>query len=206
MGDEDVRDRPGLDHISDSEMSGFLDRDLAPADRQRVEAHLESCPECRRELVEVRRLAESYRPGALGTGRVWTRVVTGTAIAAGLVGLLLLPSSRQRPALRPDTVRAPAQVPNREGRMRIDVVAPVTDAPLAATAVAFTWHAAAADVYRLTLLTESGEPVWTLETADTSAALPARIVLAPGAYFWRVDAIADGITASTGVRRLVIAR
>ena len=41
----------------------------------------------------------------------------------------------------------------------------------------------------------------------TSIVLPAEVTLTAGrTYFWRVDAHADGITASTGTMRLQVAR
>jgi len=207
MGDENVRDSGALGHISDSELSGFLDDDLDPTDRRRVEAHLDACAQCRRELIEVRSLAASYRPPAtLTSGRLWARIAAGAALAAVLAAVVLLPRSNPTVPGRTDAVRTPTQAGSREGRLRIDAVSPASDAAVAASAVVFAWHSTAADIYRLTLLTESGEPVWSLETADTSAVVPSSTPLKPGAYFWRVDAIGDGITATTGVRRLIVAR
>lgn len=37
-------------------ISGYLDGELAPADRADLEAHLEGCPACQRELDTMRRL------------------------------------------------------------------------------------------------------------------------------------------------------
>jgi hypothetical protein len=59
----------------------------------------------------------------------------------------------------------------------------------------------------LSLLTENGDPVWTSETGDTTVALPDSVRLqASQAYFWRVEAIGNGIAATTGVHRLQIPR
>jgi anti-sigma factor RsiW len=40
----------------DNELSAYLDGELAGAERQRVDAHLALCPECRRTLEDLRRL------------------------------------------------------------------------------------------------------------------------------------------------------
>ena len=73
-------------------------------------------------------------------------------------------------------------------------------------AVAFTWHASASDAYRVTVLTETGDPVWSGETTDTTAKLPPSARLESGhTYFWRVEGIEKGIVATSGVRRLHIA-
>jgi hypothetical protein len=71
----------------------------------------------------------------------------------------------------------------------------------------FQWRSRQGDSYRVTVLTESGEPVWTAETTDTSISLPTGITLEPGrGYFWRVDAVADGLSATSGVQRFQVVR
>jgi hypothetical protein len=83
-------------------------------------------------------------------------------------------------------------------------VSPADDSTATAPLV-FTWRAATADVYRISVLAEAGDPVWTAETNDTTIALPDSISLQPGrAYFWSVEGIANGIVASTGVHRLQV--
>jgi hypothetical protein len=50
------------------------------------------------------------------------------------------------------------------------------------------------------LLAEDGEPLWTLDTSDTSVTIPASVLLQVGrTYFWRVDAVHDGVAATSGV-------
>ena len=64
-----------------------------------------------------------------------------------------------------------------------------------------------ADFYRIALLTETGDPVWTADTGDTTIVLPDSVSLQPGhAYFWRVEGIGNGIAATTGVHRIQIPR
>lgn len=206
MGDERVHESGALGHVTESDLAGYLDNDLAPADRQRVESHLDACAQCRLELVEVQRLAASYQAATPRGVRRWMPAVAVLAVAASLAALLLIPRGRDAATQRVEPVRSGGQAAGREGQRRIEVVSPAGDVAVGAATIAFTWHAVSADVYRLTLLTESGEPVWSLETADTTALVPSGTRLKPGAYFWRVDAIADGITATSGARRLLVTR
>jgi anti-sigma factor RsiW len=197
-----VHESGALGHVTESDLAGYLDHDLAPADRLRVEAHLDACAQCRLELIEVQRLAASYQAATRRTARRWIPVAALTALAASVAALLLIPRIRETTTQRVEPVRSAG----REGQLQIEVASPASDVAVAAATVVFTWRAARADVYRLTLLTESGEPVWSLETADTTALVPSGTRLKPGAYFWRVDAIADGITATSGARRLLVTR
>jgi hypothetical protein len=131
-------------------------------------------------------------------------LVLAGAVAASLVGVALVRrSGLATGASLASPVRAPAIS---EGRARIGIVSPGENATTLPGSLAFTWRPLAADFYRLTLLTESGAPVWTVETADTTASLSDRVVLQPGAlYFWRVDAISAGISASSGSHRFRVA-
>lgn len=194
-------------HLSESELAGFLDGALPPAERRRVEEHLDGCAECRGELVEMRRITNGYAKHASGSAsrRMLPRWAVPAALAAGLAVLVLLPRFLASPSGY-EPVRAGEPAGDGEGRDRIGVVSPAENATVAADAVTFTWHRAAADVYRISLLTESGEPMWSAETADTTIAFTGHASLRRGQpYFWRVDAITNGITATTGVHRLLVA-
>ena len=197
-------------HLSEHELAGFLDDDLAPEERQRVIAHLDQCPRCRRELVDMQQVVDAYAPAREPaatprrepSGKRWPVVagIGGLAAAAVVVAML---------AGRPGTSEEPLQPRVRganipavgESRQRIAVVAPPESATVSARSVAFSWRPTGADVYRFTLLSESGEPIWTHETPDTTLRLPVSVAPArETAYFWRVDAIADGIAATSGIR------
>jgi len=191
------------DHLSASDVAGIIDHDLEPAERHRIEAHLDQCAECRSELIESRRVTDAYArrtPAALRSLRRWW---VPAAMAAGLATLLLLPRSTTAPGLLREPTRA-APVTDGEGTPRIDIVAPAENATVAADAVVLTWHATAADAYRIVVATENGDPVWSGETADTTLRLPPTALRSAQTYFWRVDAIANGISATTGVHRLLI--
>lgn len=195
------------DHLTAGEIAGYLDRDLAEADRHRVEHHLEACAECRGELTAVARLADSHAPAPsirpLPTPRPARRqlpLALAGALAAGLAALFLIRPGIVGNAPRREPVRAPDFG---EGRARLEIVSPSPDSIVAANRLALTWHSSQASLYRVTVLSESADPLYTADTRDTSIALPDSITLLPGrTYFWRVEGIANGIVSSTGATRL----
>ena len=194
----------GLVHLSDAELAGYLDHDLSADERRRVETHIDECAACRREIVallpithpgEPRGSTIVYRPR-----RWWI-----PAAAAAVVAALALPRLT-RDAPGPDAPQRARPVMEAGGRSGLAIVAPADDATVEGRVV-FTWRSKNADAYRIAVLTEKGDPVWTSDTGDTTAALPDSVLLEPGhAYFWRVDAIGTGIAASTGAHRLQIPR
>jgi hypothetical protein len=123
----------------------------------------------------------------------------GLVAAAGIAVVILLPGAPQQTR----TVRS-TQAIDRSGQVL--PVRPSDGDTIASAQAAFVWHPDGADLYHFSLLAEDGAPVWDAETADTTMVLPAGITLRAGsAYFWRVDAIADGIAASSGSHRFVVA-
>ena len=46
-------------HLEAGEVAAYIDRRLAPAERDRVEKHLSVCPECRGEVIEVAHVART---------------------------------------------------------------------------------------------------------------------------------------------------
>jgi hypothetical protein len=141
------------------------------------------------------------------TGKRWRALasVGALAAAAAVVAVLFTDRSASEDAVAP-RIRD-AAITADEGRQRIAVVSPPESATVSARSAVFSWRATGADLYRFTLLSESGEPVWTHETADTTLRLPASVFPSrEGAYFWRVDAIADGIAATSGARVVRMSR
>ena len=205
-------------HLTASELAGYVDHALDDEARRIAEDHLDHCQECRDEAMAIMTVADSYeangervamqasatRHSARGLTR-WRRAVVGLgAIAAGFIGVILARQAvgRDEQAVG---VRAP-QSPSRERETAIAGAAPADGATIAARGAAFSWHPTAAEMYRFTLLMQSGEPVWSREVTDTTVTLPVTILLEPGrTYFWRVDAIADGIAATSGAQRLQVA-
>ncbi len=212
---------PDTGHLSDRELAGLLDDDLPFAERERVISHLDQCAACRRELGEMQQVVDSYAarqpapPGATPlvtrspSRRRWPLVASAGALAAAavVVAVLVMPRSGSNDDAGVQRVRgAPVLAPD-EGRQRITVIGPPESATVFAASTVFSWRSTGADVYRFTLLSERGEPVWSHETADTTVHVPRTVAPAqPGTYFWRVDAIADGIAATTGARIVRLSR
>ena len=188
-----------MKHLTEHQIAGFLDHALPPDERHLVEEHLEACPDCRRETVTMHRTLPDLPNSA---GRLsWRGWWIPAAVAAGIAFLLIMPG-RFHTGGSPSTVRAPAVDGERRGV--IPVVAPADDV-VTKPPVVFTWRPVTADLYRLSVLADDGGPIWTRETAGTSLTLPPGVTLIPGrAYFWRVDAIANGLVASSGIHRLTI--
>lgn len=195
-----------VDRLSASDLAGYLDGDLPAEVRDRVEAHLDACPDCWNDLLDVRELRDAPTPRALAPKhhRVrWLRYA-GIAAAAGLAGIVLVGRGIQRDAPSgTEPLRTPSTETTPSSAM-LSIVAPVEGATLTPASLTFTWRAVTAGFYRFTLLTETGEPAWTTETTDTVLRLPSYLTLEPGLYFWRVDAVQDGLTASSGIHRLRI--
>jgi Putative zinc-finger len=203
-GRADEADR--LAHLRDDELAEFLDGRLSAAERRRVEAHIDICNTCRAELVDVGRAIGQRGADARVATPLSRRWWIPAAAAAGIMAILLVPRLSTRSRATSDETRA-TRVADAEGQRRMDLVSPLDDATVRAAQLAFTWHAVPADVYRFSLLTQSGDSVWAKETTDTSVVVPATVgVRAGAAYFWRVDAIANGIVATTGVHRVQVSR
>jgi len=167
--------------MRDVEMAAYIDRRLSAADRERAEAHLAGCAECRQELRDVRSiLRHAARP---------RRLLVGASLLAAAASLLLL--------VRPAVVD-----PLRGGGTPSALTAygPTGDAALAS--LRFVWGAApGAAAYRLTVSGADGVPVWSGSVPDTVMALPDSVSLRMDQpYFWIADALlGDGSTRSTGL-------
>jgi len=94
--------------------------------------------------------------------------------------------------------------PVTENLATIEAVSPA-DGAVIVPEVRLVWRGRGADSYRIVVLSVEGRPLWTLDTPDTSVLLPPDIKLSPGTtYFWRVDALTEGVTASTGPRQFQV--
>lgn len=195
------------EHLSDSDIAGYLDDDLAASDRSRVEAHMEACVACRTAMVEVMRAADGavQRAGTStsvvrGGSSRWITTGVGLAAAAGIAALMLV--RPETPQGSPPERATPTSI---EARRTIEIVSPPDRATVARAALRFTWRGTRSDLYKVSLLSESGELLWSGETADTTLALADGIRLERGkTYFWRVDGVTAGITASTAAPSFTI--
>jgi hypothetical protein len=202
------REDDRLPHLRDSELAAFLDGGLSDSERHRVEAHIDICDACRAELVDIgRAVARPGKRAKVATVPLSRRWWIPAAAAAGIVAILMVPRLATRAPATDGQTRA-ARVVDGEGQRRIDPISPADDVTVAASQMTFAWHAvAAADVYRISLLTATGDSLWAKETTDTTATVPATVSLSPGrAYFWHVDAVANGIVAKTPARRVQVSR
>jgi hypothetical protein len=69
----------------------------------------------------------------------------------------------------------------------------------------FSWAASRAERYRIVVSNEEGTPVWSADTRDTVMTLPDSVTLERGgSYFWQVDAVQAGVTATTRLQRFTI--
>jgi hypothetical protein len=197
---ESVKERDDVPHLTSEELSAYVSRTLSDLDLDRLDGHLDSCGECRDELVGVSTL--------LGSARRARRVRTtgGIGLAAAAVGgiLLLGPNvgqvlSEQEPVLRDGSVDG------EEGVRGFGTVEPADGAWLGSLARSvFVWSEVAPGAfYSLTVTDERGDLVWTGTTTDTLVRLPADLDAEPGGrYFWFVEALlADGTTATTDASR-----
>jgi len=190
--------REALEHLTDADVAAYLDRGLTATRRDRLEAHLAVCGECRREVLEAQQLVKRVRP--FRRAPVW---VGSVAAAAAVV--LLVAKLGSGPGRLTET--APL-VRTAGGTSQLVVYGP-TGEDLPTRGLRFIWGAAAGAVtYRLTLTGSDGVIVWSRSGIDTAVALPDSVVLRPGRrYLWVADALlADGATRSTELREFVPAR
>jgi anti-sigma factor RsiW len=178
------------EHMNDLELSAYLDGRVPAAERERMEAHMAECAECRRQVVASRRLIRAAkRPGR-------NVIVVGMLVAASVAVLMVTPIVRDR---EPD-----GTTPLRDaGGTPVMVAYGPIGETAAAKLLRFSWAPAAdATIYRFTLAAAGGTPIWNASVNDTTVALPDSVKLRSGtAYVWVVDALlGTGVTRSTGLR------
>jgi len=168
------------DCLDELVVADFVEGRLSPESRGPVVAHLLTCARCR-SVVK----ATAAAPNAPERRWLGWSVPLGLAAAAALV-LLLVPrggGDNATPGLREPTVTS--------------TIAPVPIAPAPGGSVTLVdrlvWSSVpGAERYRLRLFDREGSTLWTVETTDTSVALPDSVRLTRGVpYFWRVEAQAD---------------
>jgi hypothetical protein len=155
--------------------------------------------------MEVGGIVADYRtavhpPAAARVRRLLMPVAI--AVAASLAAIVVYRGGRT--AAHDSVVRATDRPSADGGVPAIEVIGPLDGARIA-DSVVLTWRSAGEGPYDVSFLGEDGRPLWTGQTLDTVVRIPSVVVLQPGAtYFWRVDAIGNGIVATTGVRRLTV--
>jgi hypothetical protein len=186
-------------HLDDETIAAFVDGGLDADERQRAEAHLLVCDECRGLAASTSRLAT---PTESARARPWL-VAGGLAAAAGIV-LLLMPAP---PA--PDTApRTREAEPIRNPASAFRAHSPADGVPVRRDSVVFRWAALGSDAtYQLTLSSEAGAILWIGRSSDTVLAPPdsvTRALVEGRTYYWQVDAVLPNLrSASTGQYRLI---
>jgi hypothetical protein len=184
-------------HLSATEIAGFIDRTLDGEVRARAVEHLAACERCRDEVAACVRLAATA-PAHHDTSAVWKVVA---AVAAVLVLAVTLRSGLRQRALTGGERSATAE---RAAPMtsRITTVFPTDTVAIARAQLRFVWRRdSRASAYTFAIIDANGKPVVRIdEIGDTTFALPDTVRLVPSAlYFWHVDAPhADGSSAVSG--------
>lgn len=177
------------EHISDAELAAYMDRNVASADRERIESHLADCDECRRHLIEARTVLG-------GIGR--TRTVRIATILAAAAVVLIFVRFEMWPT------RESAMAPLARGRTSsAEITAHGPSGDVSGKGLKFVWSPVSGTVsYRITVSRSDGTPLWSQSTMDTAVTLPLSVVLRHGqTHLWVTDALLlDGTTRSTGLR------
>ena len=190
--------QPGA-HLDYDDLAAYLDNAMSAEDRERVEAHLSMCDECRAEATAASAAISSVP--SLGTRRIRPWRLIGIAAAAGLIivaGTTLTRGSGNREAVRDaSTVKV---------QPTVTVVTP-DDGRQLGNDRKLTWRSVSAESsYRVTLGDDSAQPIYSVTVQDTSIVVPASVPLASGKkFFWYVDAIRpDGVTATSGLKAFTV--
>ena len=198
-----------IEHLSAAEITAFVDGEMPPGERVRLTTHLESCAECRDEVGDVVRL---LRDAPMPQSQVKRRRIRGpmaaaigTLLAASVATVILVKGSSTLP--ESPVVRTTEPAVNHEARATMAAISPDDGAAVSAQRITLTWHSANVGLYHVTLAAPDGASLWSAQTPDTTVVIPDSIEVEAGrVYFWYVDAVADGITASTALRRLRVQR
>jgi hypothetical protein len=174
---------PSPECLDEHIVAALADGTLEAGARGQALVHVAGCARCRGAVALVARaLADRSVARAVAAieapGRRWYRIAVPVA-AAAIVLVVALPRNVREvaPAHRAPTITA--------------VAAPVPIAPVGAVseAQALRWEAVdGVDRYRVTLYDAGSRVLYEVELADTVAALPDSVRLAPGRYLWKVDA------------------
>ena len=183
-------------HLEAREISAYLDRTLTAMERERVEAHLADCAECRREAIEVSRVRSTV-------GRRSRWLIGPPIAAAAAIAFLVLLRSGENPGTGPVFREGGA-----EPASTVVVVSPTDTDAIRPHTLTLTWRSAGAGVsYRVSVTDQTGDVAWSASTSDTTARLPATVRLRSTRYHWYVDALLpDGRSITSGVHSFQVRR
>lgn len=195
-----------LRHLTENELAGFLDQDLSPEERDRVEVHLDACQACRDELVEVTRLVAQNQEAGVSSASGQEEESGGWRLPAGIAGVLVAAALATVFLVQPGGVSMDGTAPElersvTEGLEQLAVHAPLDNAVVAREELRFVWADHGTQSYRITVTAEDGALIWSHSQADTIVVPPADIELSSeGRFYWYVDAVSGGVVARTGAR------
>jgi hypothetical protein len=189
----------GGEHLDDETFERLALHELGGAEREAVLSHLVCCPTCAdvfRGLSELAREAAKFDPGAPRVSqpktlprRRWALPIGIAVAAAAAAGLLLVP--------RLLTYSHPPPAGEQQLRAGSPVRSVIVEGPTGLLRVApagFAWRPFPdATGYRVRLFSEDGSLLWASGSVATArVAWPAGLALAPGRYFWQVEARREG--------------
>jgi hypothetical protein len=208
-----------LGHLTESEISGYLDRDLAADEYDRVERHLDECADCRFEVSAVADLLETesaqaaFDPGAPPTAeagtahggpsrRGWRLPLGAGVLAAAALAVLVLVRADGEPVGQDTTG---IQRFERDQPAALQAHQPTEGSILTREEIRFAWSPSEGATYQIVLTAEDGALIWSETVEDTSVALPPTVSLADEqTYYWYVDAREAGSVRRTPVRSFLI--
>jgi hypothetical protein len=192
-------------HLTPEQVTAFLTHSLRPAERAVAARHLDACAECRNALMEVGGIIAGYRDTTRPPAGARIRRLLFPAALAVAASLAAIVVYRGGGTATDDPVARATDRPSADGGVpAIEVIEP-PDGARVADSVVLRWRSAGDGPYDVSFLSEDGRPLWTAQIPDTVVRIPSTVALQPGAtYFWRVDAMGNGIVATTGVRRLTV--
>jgi hypothetical protein len=198
-----------LGHLSESDIAGYLDQDLAPDERKLVTEHLEACDTCRSEIVATARLLGgdwSQQPAHAPERRVRNYRHIGVRVAGLAAAAVLAVVVLVRPGVGPADQTAPGQERfSTEGVEQLTAHAPPAGGSVRRENLRFVWADRGTESYRITVTAEDGRLLWSRALADTTIVPPATVEMDPGErFFWYVDAISNGVVARTGAQSFVV--
>ena len=193
-----LRRRSVEPHPEEETWERFATGELSPAERERLLDHALLCGPCARALRGVLALGDLRRPQ-----RRWRPLWVGVGLAAAATIVAFI-------AVRPDLGRPPLRDRQVRGEKSAAVAILEPRGSLAAAPAFFRWRPVpGAMSYRLRLFSEDGVPLAKVDRIPAAelASGELGIVLRPGRYVWKVEALhPPAVLASSRLEEFEIRR
>ncbi len=199
-----TRERDTPAHPDEEAIAAYLDGTLSDYEVAEIEHHLAECRDCRTTVSGSARVIADR--AVVSQAAVRPRFRGARAIIAIAASLAVIVLARRDRAPASDVVRtSTATTMPGEGLAAIRVYTPLDGDSVRGGGLTLYWGAVSAERYRLVLSNEEGTPLWSTDTKDTVMTLPDSVTLSSGAsYFWQVDAVQAGVTATTRLQRFTV--